>query len=342
MSDGRGVTDGPGRGGRSGEGALPPTSLVIPTRNRPDILIGTVESILEGDELPSELVVVDQSDVPDTRMIGMTSRRSCRIRYHPSTAVGLSRARNEGIERASFDHLVFTDDDVTVASDWFGTIVRALLEAGRGSLVTGQVFPGESGRGGFVPSTKVDDTPAVYEGRIGEDVIYPHNMAVHRSVFDVVGLFDPRLGAGTRFGGAEDNDFCFRLLEAGFRIHYVPEARIWHRAWRKDEDYVPLRWSYGRGQGGYYAKHLDLRDRHMAGRLVWEIQHRLRRLPRRFRAGTRRGIGELVYLAGLGSGVLEWLVTQRSAAVDARPRDPRPVDRGTRPIGPGAEDGTSR
>ena len=97
----------------------------------------------------------------------------------------------------------------------------------------------------FAPSTKVDTAPAVYHGRLHEDVLYTGNMAMDRSAARAVGVFDERLGPGTSFPSAEDNDFGFRLLEAGYRIVYVPEALLYHRAWRSERDYVRLRWSYG-------------------------------------------------------------------------------------------------
>jgi GT2 family glycosyltransferase len=290
-----------------------PVSLIIPSRNRAEILVETVASILAGDEIPAELIIIDQSDEENSALAQLTAS-ACRVRYIHSRATGSSRARNDGIAAASHRVLVFTDDDVRVAPDWLGRLVHALESAGPRSVVTGQVFPAEERAGGFVPSTKVDPDPAVYEGRVGEDILYPHNMALHRDLFTEVGTFDVRLGGGARFAGAEDNDFCFRVLEAGYRILYVPGAVVHHRAWRSHADYLPLRWSYGRGQGGYYAKHMSLRDRHMLHRFTWELRHRAGRMLRRLLRDPRRAAGEAVYLAGLVTGVAEWLVTQRHSS----------------------------
>jgi GT2 family glycosyltransferase len=292
---------------------LPPVSLIIPSRNRAAILIETVASILDGDEIPAELIIIDQSE-EQNRALAQLTAPGCRVRYIHSPARGSSRARNDGIAAASHQVLVFTDDDVRVAPDWLGTLVRALERAGSRSVVTGQVFPADTRVGGFVPSTKVDPNPTVYEGRVGEDILYPHNMALYRNLFDEVGTFDLRLGGGARFAAAEYNDFCYRLLEAGCRILYVPEAAVHHRAWRSHADYLPLRWSYGRGQGGYYAKHMSLRDRHMLHRFTWELRHRSGRMLRRLIREPRSAAGEAIYLAGLITGLAEWLVTQRTSA----------------------------
>ena len=96
-------------------------------------------------------------------------------------------------------------------------------------------------------------------------------MAMYRSAIDCIGGFDERLGPGTCFPAAEDNDLGFRLLEAGFHIIYDPASVLYHRSWRTEKDYLPLRWGYGRGQGAYYARYLSLQDRHMIARMSLDV-----------------------------------------------------------------------
>ncbi|MEJ7811902.1 MAG: glycosyltransferase [Gemmatimonadaceae bacterium] len=290
--------------------ALPPTSLIICSRNRPALLADTVESILQGDEVPTELIIIDQSDVPRDVPAAWRTSGPCEIRHVPSRSAGLGRARNEGIAQARHDVLAFTDDDMYAAPGWFGALIRAMVEAGPRSAVTGRVLPGaEEVPGGFVPALVTSDAPATYEGRIDVDVLAGGNMAVRRSLIDMVGGFDDRLGAGSRFPAAEDNDLGFRLLEVGARIVYVPQAVLYHRAWRAARAYLPMRWSYGRGKGGYYAKHLSFRDRHMLRRAVRDVAHRVVRMPRHLLRNRRQALGDAVYILGILSGVTRWLAT---------------------------------
>jgi GT2 family glycosyltransferase len=294
--------------------ALPLTSLIVCSRNRPEMLADAVRTILGGAELPTELIIVDQSDSENPELAALGTDRACDIIYDWNRTKGLSRALNRGIARARYDVLGFTHDDVSIPQTWFGTLIRALLAAGERAVVTGRVLPeGGTAEGGFVPSTKSDAKPAVFAGRVDAGVLYPMNMAMHRSALDEVGPFDERLGPGTPFPAAEDNDLSFRLLEAGFSIHYIPDAVLYHRAWRSDREYLPLRWSYGRGQGAYYAKHVSLSDRYLLGRMGWEVQFRLRRLLRGLPREPRRSTGDIVYLAGLFSGMLQWMVRGRNA-----------------------------
>lgn len=293
-------------------GPLPPTTLIIPSRNRGPLLFETVQSVLDGDEVPTEIVIVDQSDEPNAQLEALRTERDCELRYRWDNSTGLSRANNVGIAAAQSEIIAFTHDDVSVTPTWFGTLVRSLLHAGEKAVVTGRVLPERvSTSGGFVPSTRVDEERVVYDRRTPAGVLYPMNMAMWRSAAEDVGVFDERLGPGTRFPAAEDNDFSYRLLEADYWIVYDPAPALYHRAWRSDRDYLPLRWSYGRGQGGFYGKHIGLADRYVLRSLVEEVLFRTRRLFRFLLQNRRRAVGEVVYLSGLLSGTAEWLLTQR-------------------------------
>ena len=303
--------------------SLPPTSLILCSRNRPKPLFDCVQSILQGEDLPTELCIIDQSDAQHPKLAALKINRACEIRYLWTRSVGLGRARNAGIAAARHDILAFTDDDVVVPSTWFGSLTRALVRAGSRGVVTGRVLPTVPEMpGGFAPSTKIEEAPAVYEGRVGKDVLWGNNMAIYRSAIASIGGFDECLGAGSRFPSSEDNDLGFRLLEEGYRIIYVPEAMLYHRAWRSKQDHVSLGWSYGRGQGAYYAKYLSMRDRYMLRRMIWDIMHHVRCFPGRVWRQPYRACGDAVYVFALASGGIEWLLTQRRSG-DISPGSPQ-------------------
>ncbi len=289
---------------------LPPASLVVCSRDRPRLLLDMVRSVLAGEHNPGEIVVVDQSASPHPALAAPGAFPT--VRYLWTKDVGVSRARNRGIAEARWPIVALADDDVLVAPTWFGTLVRALVGAGERTVVTGQVQASAAeAPGGFAPSSRTEDTPRAFVGRVGRDVLYTGNMALFRSAIDAVGGFDERLGPGTRFPAAEDNDLGFRLLEAGYRILYVPNAVVCHRAWRAERELVGLRWRYGRGQGAYFAKHLSLRDPYMMGRLVRHCGRHLARSARGAIRGAPRARGELAYVAGLLVGAVQWIGTAR-------------------------------
>jgi GT2 family glycosyltransferase len=293
-------------------GLLPLTSLIVCSRNRPRMLLETIESVLQGTDLPAELIVIDQSAERHPVLSGLVADARCRLRYIWSDSVGLSRARNLGLAAASHPIVAFIDDDMRVAQEWYAALIRALVQAGPSTVVTGRVLAGPPEVAhSFASSLHESEQPVVHEGRVDKDVLAGGHCAMYRAVFDAIGTFDERLGAGAEFPAAEDNDFGFRLLEAGYRTAYAPEAIVYHRSWRGRDGYVPVYWNYGRGQGAYYAKHLTMRDRRMLRRFQQDVWLYLRFLPRRVLGRRLLEIqGSTAFVVGLFVGAVQWRWTQ--------------------------------
>lgn len=62
-----------------------------------------------------------------------------------------------------------------------------------------------------------------YDQIVPTDFASGCGMLVKKEVFQKIGFFDERY-----FLYLEDVDFCQRALRAGFKIVYVPQARLWH------------------------------------------------------------------------------------------------------------------
>jgi GT2 family glycosyltransferase len=56
------------------------------------------------------------------------------------------------------------------------------------------------------------------------DYVCGAGMLVHRSVFETIGLLEPKF-----FLFWEETDFCFRARRKGFLVRTAPEARVWHK-----------------------------------------------------------------------------------------------------------------
>lgn len=288
-------------------------SVIICSRNRPRLLAQAVESIWRGNCLPAEILVVDQSTTPHSSLRSTTGPSGCCLRYFWQDARGLSRARNQAVAAARHEILAFVDDDVLVPVDWFSNLLSALEMLGSKCIVTGRVRSGDPEiGGGFCPVVVDHDAPAVYRApTTAHDVLVTFNMALCRSALLDVGGFDERLGPGTPFPGAEDNDLAFRLLKAGYPIAYVPEATVYHRAWRNE--YLSLRWNYGKGQGAFYAKYFVRERSYVMDRLHYDTRKYLLRALHGLRTDRRKAIGDALFVMGLFHGAGEWLLRQTLA-----------------------------
>src|SRR5262249_13504567 len=148
----------------------------------------------------------------------------CDVRIIRPSFVGVSAARNAGIAAATHDVIVLADDDILAEQDWLSVLLTGLVREGDRAVVCGKVVAGAPEVPGAVaPSTTADLGHATFAGRVNRDPLCSHNCVLHKTVFASVGGFDERLGPGTPFRAAEDNDLGFRLLEAGYRIVIVPE-----------------------------------------------------------------------------------------------------------------------
>lgn len=294
-------------------------SVVIPTKDRPQELLDAVSSILDAYALPAEIVVADQSTGERTQL---PAADGVDIVHLALRSVGVSRARNAAIAAVRHDVIVFTDDDVLVERDWLAKLVEPLLAAPPRTATTGGVLPATTD--GHIPSLTQRAEPEVFSGRPFCDPLFSNNMALRRQAFDDVGGFDERFGAGAPFSNAEDNDLGYRLLEAGYEIVFVPDAILYHRGARRGRALARLDYSYGRGQGAFYAKHMSWSDLHMLRRMGRNTRYRLRRLAPAMR-GDRGALREAIYLAGLVTGALGYArrYAGRPATAPSAPRDSR-------------------
>ncbi len=74
-------------------------------------------------------------------------------------------------------------------------------------------------------------------------------LAVPRRVYDEVGLLDPDL-----FLFFNDVDLCRRIREAGYRIHYLAEARVVHHGGASTSQYGDFALEWHRNRARYYQR----------------------------------------------------------------------------------------
>jgi GT2 family glycosyltransferase len=227
-------------------------SVIIPTIGRPALLANALASLAACRPRADEVIVVDQSDGPETEELV----QQCMLqgaRRIPCDRRGIGIALNRGLRAASHEVVLITNDDCAVADDWVGVAVARLAGDPR-LIVTGSVFA--TGDAALVPSTKTDPRPRDYTGSVEDGVLYGANMAACRSALLTIGGFDEQI-----IPSAEDNDLCYRWLRSGRSLRYEPAMRVWHHDWRTPRELRSLYRRYGVGQGMFYAKHLAEGDR---------------------------------------------------------------------------------
>lgn len=107
-------------------------SIIIPTMNRPNTLINTIESVMSSHRKPDEIVIVDQSCdlnmVEETRKKVINIAGNERVKYLYLKTPSSTAARNMGIDNCTNDVLIFMDDDINVKSDTFSSILEIMKD----------------------------------------------------------------------------------------------------------------------------------------------------------------------------------------------------------------------
>lgn len=194
-------------------------TIVIPTRNRDDLLVRAVRSALTASPQDGEVLVVDdRSVVPASQVLACIQDRRLRVISNQGRS-GAATARNVGVASASGEWIFFLDDDDEIIADYCSRV----LEPGGGAAGADWGFSsiverredakGDSVKGrkrllrGITPqAAHVRDTVAA----MGD------GFWIRRSTFTDAGGLDPAQTID------EDTDLCMRLLARNSRPWYEP------------------------------------------------------------------------------------------------------------------------
>jgi len=112
--------------------SAPQVSVVIPTHDRREMLMLTLRTVLWQQDVEFEVIVVDDGSTDGTSeaLAGLGDRRVRSLRHE--TPLGVSEARNHGIDVAQGEWIAFLDDDDL----WAPNKLKAQLEAAAGTDLT--------------------------------------------------------------------------------------------------------------------------------------------------------------------------------------------------------------
>jgi GT2 family glycosyltransferase len=188
--------------------------VVIPTRNRPELLARCLERLAPGaqtiDAARYEVLVTDDGDAQIAR--DLVEQKFPWARWTAGPRRGPAANRNHGASLMTTKWLVFTDDDCVPDPGWLAGFVPA---ADRGcQLSPGRTESREPWR------SPLDHAPLNDAG----DAIWSCNMLVEREAFATLGGFDERFP----HAHMEDVDFQVRARAAKLREEFSGSAVVDH------------------------------------------------------------------------------------------------------------------
>lgn len=221
-------------------GALPPISVIVPTRNRVDLLRTCLDGLGRTDYPDLEVIVVDNgSDDPATLayLDGLDPSRHRVLRQ--SGPFNFSALNNRAADQANGTLLCLLNNDIEVLTpDWLAIMARQSLRKDVGAVGARLLYP--DGRiqhagvvlgigGGAAHAHRLLDPDE--EGYFRRhalpqfvSAVTAACLVVQRKRFESVGGLDE-----ANFAVAfNDVDFCMRLNARGWQSLYEPRATLMH------------------------------------------------------------------------------------------------------------------
>ena len=219
----------------------PRTTIVIPTRNRRDLLEGCIESIQPAvKRTQAEILIVDNDSTdPDTlRYLANLDNRVAMILRVPGD-FNFPRLNNCAAEAADGDILCLLNNDVKALDDrWLDEMLSRIVETDVGAVGALLVWPsGVVQHGGVVLGPGFSAAHA-FNDRIDSDVGYSDLLRVaHECSAVTAACMVTRRSDYLEVGGMDevrfpvnfnDVDYCLKLRALGRRIVFTPHAKLVH------------------------------------------------------------------------------------------------------------------
>lgn len=249
------------------EHPIPTTTIVISPRERFDVAVRSLESVIAYTNVPHRLlyVLAGGTRAERRRIESLCGRPGYGVVPVPS-ATTPNEARNEGLRRVDTELVAFLDNDVVVSPGWLEAL-EGRLRADEAVAATPLLFQGDAERGeihlagGFIslegehPNRTFRDEHRLQGRHVDEvvaelvpsdcDFVEFHCCLVRTDAVRAIGGCDEGL-RNTR----EHIDLSWALAAAGGRLVFEPAARVAYHTPRairaRDSLYFLRRWSDGR------------------------------------------------------------------------------------------------
>jgi GT2 family glycosyltransferase len=222
----------------------PKVSVIIPTRNRADLVARCLGGVLGATDYPSLEIIVVDNDSHEPQALALLdelqTRPGVRVVRHPG-AFNFAAINNHAAAESGGTVLAFLNSDIEVGQPgWLREMVARALQPDVGAVGAKLFYPdGTIQHAGVVTGLGADRIAGhPYKGASREvtgsfgDLVLAREvsavtaacMVMRRSVFREVGGFD----AVNLAVAYNDVDLCLRLRERGYRNIVTPFAELTH------------------------------------------------------------------------------------------------------------------
>lgn len=222
--------------------SLPRVSIIILTRDRPELLSKCVKSVLTKTDYDNlEILIVDNGTV-DAKALALLNEfaRDPRVTLlRDPSPFNFSALNNRAVQHATGEYLCLMNNDIEVLhADWLQEMVSVGIQPGVGAVGARLYYPdGKIQHAGVIVGIGgVAGHPFKHQTRDNSHYMARPQLMQDLTAVTAACLLTPRR-VYEELGGMDeahlavafnDVDFCLRLCEAGHRIVYNPYAEFVH------------------------------------------------------------------------------------------------------------------
>ena len=240
-------------------------SVIIPTINRAEVLLDTIQDILKQDFEAFEVIVVDQSDDINHQAVKLLANSPVPCRYFKADFRGLPQARNFGLQKARNGIILYIDDDIRCKKDLVENHYNAHLTTGA-TLIAGGITEskGDVLTSALPGSFRKWTATAIRNYSSKQAGWCCHapggNFSIKKDAFIDIGGVDENLSVGAAL--YEESEFALRLGRAGYKAWFEPKAHLTHLAapmggCRVLKDWPKYMYGLGHNRGILVFRHLS-------------------------------------------------------------------------------------
>ena len=222
-------------------------SIIIPAYNAAQTIEACIKALQQQTTKETyEIIVVNDASTDNTVAVATA------VGAHQIISkgkLGKSGTRNAGAQAAQGEILLFTDSDCEPLPDWIERMITPFRHDAEVVGVKGAYYSRQRELVARFTQVEVEERYDRMRQLPTTNFIDTYAAAYKRDIFLDNGGFD------TSLPEVEDQDFSFRLAAKGYKMVFVPEARVYHRHTTSAKHYFKRKFAIGKWKAMLMHRH---------------------------------------------------------------------------------------
>lgn len=216
------------------------------------LVLRSIEYSLFHSESIQELIFIDQNENSLSLPKAILANKKLTVLRKKVKCV--SEARNSLPLKENCDWIVFCDDDGYMSKEYIPKFLDIISKNSQLEVIAGSIVRDDNFEF-YSPRHKIGGSLKNFRHT---KLLMGSNFAVRKDVFNELGGFDEKFGAGSYWGSGEETDFCWKAFFTNKNMEFHPELIVYHvKPYAGDQKHSEKKaFQYGIGKGALISKWL--------------------------------------------------------------------------------------